>query len=90
MRSLCWQRSRARWLRCYGEYRMDKLWLIAALLGTLSFPIPMPMPADMKPRIGIYATFSWYGLAVNVGIMALMFLIGVIWLPFMREARDRS
>ena len=45
-------------LRCCGEYRMDKLWLIAALLGTLSFPIPMLMPADMKPRIGIYATFS--------------------------------
>ena len=77
-------------VRCYGEYRRDKLWLIAALLGTLSFPIPMLMPADMKPRIGIYATFSWYGLAVIVGILALMFLIGVTWLPFMREARDRS
>ena len=45
-------------LRCCSEYRMDKLWLIAALLGTLSFPIPMLMPVDMKPRIGIYATFS--------------------------------
>ena len=94
MRSLRWQRSCAAAallrLRCYGEYRMDKLWLIAALLGTLSFPIPMLMPADMKPRIDIYATFSWYGLAVIVEILALRFLIGVIWLPFMREARDRS
>ena len=77
-------------LRCYGEYRMDKLWLIAALLGTFSFPIPMLMPADMKPRIGIYATFSGYGLAVIVGIFALMFLVGLICLPFMRQARDGS
>ncbi len=77
-------------LRCYGEYRMDKLWLIAALLGTLSFPIPMLMPADMKPRIGMYATFSWYGLATIVGILALMFLIGLICVPFIREARDGS
>ena len=58
--------------------------------GHIEFSDTMLMPADMKPRIGIFATFSWYGLAVIVGILALMFLIGVIWLPFMREARDRS
>ncbi len=38
-------------LPCYGTNRMDKMWLIAAPLGTLVFPMPMMMPADMKPRI---------------------------------------
>ena len=75
-------------LPCYGTNRMDKMWLIAAPLGTLVFPIPMLMPADMKPRIGMSATFSWYGLTNLVEILALLFLLGLICLPFMREARD--
>ena len=77
-------------LPCYGESRMDKLWLIAALPGTLSFPIPMLMPADMKPRIGISSTFSWYGLTGVIEVLAMLFLLGLICVPFMREARDRS
>ena len=77
-------------LPCYGEYRMDKMWLVAALSGSLSFPIPMLMPAELKPRIGIFATFSWYGQAVIVGLLALMLLLGLIWLPLSREARDNG
>ena len=69
---------------------MDKLWLIAALPGTLSFPIPMLMPADMKPRIGISSTFSWYGLTGVIEVLAMLFLLGLICVPFMREARDGS
>ena len=44
----------------------------------------------LKPRIGIFATFCEYGLTVIVGILAPMFLIGVICLPFRRETRDRG
>jgi len=77
-------------LPCYGAYRMDKLWLLAALVGTLSFPIPMLMPDDMKARIGMSSAFSWFGLTHLVEILALLFLLGIISLPFSREAREEA
>jgi len=79
----------ARRLRCYGEYRMDKMWLLAALVGTLGFPITMLMPDEMRIGVGVGSTiFSWHFLAKAVEILASMFLLGLICLPFTREARD--
>jgi len=76
---------------CYREYRMDKLWLLFALVGTLDFPIAMLMPEDMQTGMGAGVTyFSWYSLAKVVEFLAFGGLLGLICLPFSREARDGS
>lgn len=81
----------ARRLRCNAEYRMDKMWLLAAVVGTLGFPITMLMPDEMRIGVGVGSTiFSWHFLAKAVEILALMFLLGLICLPFTREAREGS
>lgn len=81
----------ARRLRCYGEYRMDKLWGLFALVGTLGFPITMLMTDDMRVGVGVGSTiFSWHFLAKCVEILAFFGLVGLICVPFNREARDGS
>ena len=74
-------------LRCYGEYRMDKLWLLGALLGTWSFPLPMLMPREMWPSISSFGLFTWFGITQLIGFLTLCVLVGLICLPFTREVR---
>ena len=72
----------------YSEYRMDKLWMIAALLATLSFPVPLLLPDSMKPRLGFANTFSWFGLSEVVQMLALCFLAAVLTVPLMKREKD--
>ena len=72
----------------YREYRMDKLWMIAALLATLSFPVPLLMPDTMKVRVGPERTFSWFGLSEVVQVLSLMFLAAVIFVPLQKRDKD--
>jgi flagellar biosynthesis protein FlhB len=69
---------------------MDKLWMIAALLATLSFAAPLFMPATMKPRLGLENMFSLYGVVEVVQVIALMFLLAVFAAPFQKRESDRA
>ena len=69
----------------YREFHMDKIWMIAALLATVSFAAPLLMTESMKPRLGVAKMFSWYGAAEVVQVIALMFLLAVFAVPFQKR-----
>ncbi len=69
----------------YREFHMDKIWMIAALLATLSFPAPLFMPDTMKPRLGFENMISLYGATEVVQVIALMFLLAVFTVPFQKR-----
>jgi hypothetical protein len=69
----------------YREFHMDKIWMIAALLATVSFATPLFMPDTMKPRLGVERMFSLYGAAEVVQVIALMFLLAVFAVPFQKR-----
>lgn len=57
----------------HHEFHMDKIWMIAALLATLSFPAPLFMPDTMKPRLGLDNMISLYGATEVVQARLLFF-----------------
>ena len=74
----------------YREFHMDKIWMVAALLATLTFPAPLFMPDSMKPRLGAARMFSLFGL-VEVGqVFALIFLAAVLAVPLQKREADEG